>query len=279
MKSPIVRQEQANKAVTFRQQHHKAELLILPNIWDVLSAKLIEALGFPSVATASVATALTNGYADGENIPFATLLKVVKQITVAVSVPVTVDIERGFAGNIEQLKENIELLIENGAIGVNIEDGRPDKAGLAPIDEQCRKIEAVRETGMKYGVPIVINARTDIFLQKASGDQVLQQAITRIRAFKEAGADCAYPILINNYQDIAILVEETQMPVNVFLLQSIGDLKKLESIGVSRVSTGPGLLKGALANMKNVAEGLQNYHAEAFLGQDLLTNDFLKNLL
>ncbi len=149
---------QSAKAERFRAQHHSGRLLILPNIWDSMGAKLMELAGYPSVATASVATAVSNGYADGENIPFAQLLNIVSQIVSAVDLPVTVDIERGFADNIKQLKENIKLLIENGGVGINLEDSEPDHKGLYNIDDQCRKIEAVRETGIQSDVPIVINA-------------------------------------------------------------------------------------------------------------------------
>src|SRR5450631_3313039 len=117
---------QAEKAANFRNQHHSGRLLVLPNIWDPLGARLMEKLGYPSIATASIATAMSNGYGDGEKIPFAELLKLVRRITSAVTIPVTIDIERGYSGSIIQLKENIQLLIENGAVGINIEDSEPD---------------------------------------------------------------------------------------------------------------------------------------------------------
>ena len=135
----ILQESQSVKAELFRKQHFSGKLLVLPNIWDSLGARLLEQVDYKSVATASVATALSNGYLDGEKIPFNQLLKVVHQITTAVSLPVTVDIERGFADSIVQLKENIRLLIENGAIGINIEDSHADHQGLFTIDEQCRK--------------------------------------------------------------------------------------------------------------------------------------------
>ena len=154
---------QAAKAEIFRNQHLDKKLLILPNIWDAMGARLMEITGFPSVATASVSVAISNGFADGENIPFHQLLMVVRKICEAVDLPVSVDMERGYAETIPQLKENIRLLIEHGAVGMNLEDSLPDHKSLCNIDEQCRKIEAVRETGIQYGIPIVINARTDCF--------------------------------------------------------------------------------------------------------------------
>jgi len=269
---------QLEKAERFRAQHLDEKLLILPNIWDALGAKLIQQLGFPSVATASVATALSNGYPDGEHIPFAELLTVVNRISSAVDLPLTVDIERGFADTIPRLKENIRLLIENGGIGINIEDSWPDHKGLNSIDDQCRKIEAIRETAIQCGVPIVINARTDIFFLKIENDP-MTNAIDRARAFKKSGADCVYPILINKYDDIARFVEEVDMPVNVVLLKPISDLQYLEKIGVARVSVGPNLLNHVLTIMKTVAEGLMKYDSSAFFARDLLPREYLNQLV
>jgi len=268
---------QSAKATLFRSQHHSGKLLVLPNIWDGLGAKLMEKVGYQSVATASVATALSNGYLDGENIPFMQLLKTVNRIASAVSLPVTVDIERGFSDSIILLKENIRLLIENGGVGINIEDSHADGKGLFKIDEQCRKIEMIRETGIQCGVPIVINARTDIFLQKTK-DNAVGQAIERGLAFKAAGADCFYPIVVNNYDEISRLVQEVGMPLNVLLSKQTGDLKHLEKIGVARVSLGPNLLNHALATMKQIAEGLLHYDTTAFFSHELLPREFLNSL-
>jgi 2-methylisocitrate lyase-like PEP mutase family enzyme len=269
---------QAAKAEQFRAQHLAEKLLVLPNIWDALGAKLIKQVGFLSVATASVATALSNGYLDGEKIPFPELLNIVSKISSAVDLPLTVDIERGFADTQDQLKDNIRLLIDNGAIGINIEDSLPDHKGLTSIENQCRKIEAIRETGIQCGVPIVINARTDIFLLKIE-ENAMAQAIERARSFKAAGADCVYPILINRYDDIAHFVQEVEMPMNVLLLKPISDLQHLEKIGVARVTLGPFFLNHALTAMKVVAEGLIKYDSSAFFGRDLLSREYLDQLI
>jgi 2-methylisocitrate lyase-like PEP mutase family enzyme len=269
---------QAEKAERFRAQHLDEKLLILPNIWDSLGAKLIQQLGFQSVATASVATALSNGYLDGEQIPFSELLTLVHKISSAVDLPLTVDIERGFADTIPQLNENMRLLIEHGAIGINIEDSHPDHKGLNSIEDQCRKIEAIRETSLKVGVPLVINARTDSIFLKIGTDP-FTEAIERARAFKKAGADCVYPIMINRYDDITRFVKEVEMPVNVVLLKPISDLQHLEKIGVARVSVGPNLLNHVLTVMKTVAEGLMKYDSSAFFGRDLLPREYLNQLV
>jgi 2-methylisocitrate lyase-like PEP mutase family enzyme len=272
------KQVQAARADSFRKQHRDGKLLILPNIWDALGARLMEKLGYPSVATASVATALSNGYLDGENIPFSRLLEIVGEISSAVEVPVTVDIERGFVEGIPQLKENIRLLIEHGAVGINIEDSLPDHKSLYHIAEQCRKIEAVRETGIACGVSMVINARTDVFAIKLE-DDALGQGIARGRSYRAAGADCIYPVLISSYEDITRFVQALAMPVNVLLMKSIPDLRRLKEIGVARVSLGPNLLNHILTVMKEVAEGLIQEDSTAFFSRELITREFRDSLV
>ena len=242
-----------------------------------MGARLMEITGFPSVATASVSVAISNGFADGENIPFHQLLMVVRKISEAVDLPVTVDMERGYAETIPQLKENIRLLIEHGAVGINLEDSLADHKSLCNIDEQCRKIEAVRETGIQYGVPIVINARTDCFFLKIA--DAFTHAVQRAGAYKSAGADCVYPILMNNYEEISQFISAVNMPVNVVLLKPVSDLRRLEEIGVARVSVGPQLLNHVLSTMKQLAEGLLHYDTTAFFSRELLPREFLDRLV
>lgn len=273
----IIKESQTDKAELFRKQHLSGKLLVLPNIWDSLGARLLEKVGYKSVATASVATALSNGYLDGEEIPFNQLLKVVHQIASAVSLPVTVDIESGFSDSIVQLKENIRLLIENGAIGINIEDSHANHHGLFTIDEQCRKIEGIREVGIQYGVPLVINARTDVFLQKIH-ENAMEKAIERGLAFKAAGADCFYPIVLNNYDEISQIISKVGMPVNVLLSKPVSDMERLEKIGVARLSLGPNLLNHALTTMKLIMDGLLHYDSSAFFSRELLAREFLNSL-
>jgi len=269
---------QAAKANAFRKQHRNGNLLILPNIWDALGARLMTKLGYPSVATASVSTALANGYLDGEHIPFSRLLEIVQTISSAVDVPVTVDIERGFAVGLPQLKENIRLLIEHGAVGVNLEDSEAGHNKLYSIIEQCRKIEAVRETSIQCGVSLVINARTDVFIISPE-DNAVNQGIERGRSYHSAGADCIYPVTISSYEDITRFVEELAMPLNVLLMKSIPDLRRLKEIGVARVSLGPQLLSHVLTVMKEIAEGLLLEDSTVFFNRQLITREFRDSLV
>jgi 2-methylisocitrate lyase-like PEP mutase family enzyme len=269
---------QKEKAELFRHQHTAEKLLVLPNIWDTLSAKLIAAAGFPSLATASIGMALANGYPDGEHIPFERLTLIISNITSSVDLPVSVDLERGFSENLSQLKDNIKKLLDAGAIGLNIEDGINHGKEITSVAEQCLKIQAIREAGIQYGVPVVINARTDLFFQPHQSD-TLDKVIERAKAYHSAGADCFYPILINNYSQLARLIEEVEIPVNVILYGLIRDLRKLENLGVARVSIGPALITQAITKMKNIAEGLLNYSSDELFAQEPVSFDFLSKLI
>jgi len=269
---------QKEKATTFRAQHTAGKLLILPNVWDALSAKLLTVLGYPSLATASIATSIANGYADGEYIPYDKMMDIVTNITQSTELPVSVDLERGFAEDIDLLKDNIKRLLDAGAIGLNIEDSLDHGKEMTPVAIQCKKIEAIREVGIQQDIPIVINARTDYFFQPPQPD-TLQLVIERGLAYKAAGADCFYPILIQDYEMIEKIAEATKMPLNVTLFGPLNDLKKLESIGAARVSVGPALFMMALNKMKKAAEGLLEYNTTEFYAQEPLGFDFMAKLV
>jgi 2-methylisocitrate lyase-like PEP mutase family enzyme len=269
---------QKEKAELFRAQHAAEKLLVLANVWDPLSAKLIAALGYPSLATASVAIALANGYRDGENIPYTLLTELIGRITSSVDQPVSVDLERGFAQTIPQLKDNIKMLLDAGAIGLNIEDSADHGHTMIPVAEQCRKIEAIREVGMQYDIPLVINARTDLFFQPAQSN-TLSLAIERANAYEKAGADCFYPIMISSYQAITTLKEAVNIPLNVVLAGPVRDMKELERLGVSRISVGPGLMKAVLSKMKSVSEGLLNYQSDELMEEGKMSFEFMLGLV
>lgn len=269
---------QKEKAEVFRQQHTAEKMLMLPNVWDTLTAKLISRMGFPSLATASIGMAVANGYHDGEHIPFDHLTLIVSNIAMSVDLPVTVDLERGFSENLRLLKDNIKRLLDAGAIGLNIEDGIDHGKIITSIKEQCLKIEAIREAGIEYGVPVVINARSDFYFQPQQTDTI-DKVIERAKAYHSAGADCFFPILINKYLDIARLVQQVKIPVNVILSGPIRDLQKLQSLGVARVSIGPALIMQAITKMKNIAEGLLNYNSDELFAQEPISFEYLAKLI
>lgn len=269
---------QSEKATIFKDQHHTSKLVILPNVWDVMSAKLMESAGYPSLATASVAVAAVNGYPDGEHIPLDLLLQQVSKITRSVSIPVSVDFERGYAQNLNELGEHIKRLLDTGAIGINIEDSAADGKTLKMISKQCKALETIRKTADGYGVHLVINARTDVYLHGQT-EQPFEEAVKRARAYSNAGADCFYPILLNSMDELKNLIGEIPIPVNVLLTKPLANLMALEQLGVKRVSLGPGMLKYAITRMQNMAKALRDYHTGTYFEEEPVTTAFLNRLL
>lgn len=158
------RSNQQIKAKQFHQLHHAEEMLVFPNVWDCLGAKLLESLDYPAIATASASIAYTNGYLDGEIFSFDQLLELLKQITSSVNLPVTSDIESGYATTDKQLEENIQQLIETGIVGINIEDTDKESGELYAIETQCNRIRLIKKVSEEMGISLFINARTDVYI-------------------------------------------------------------------------------------------------------------------
>jgi 2-methylisocitrate lyase-like PEP mutase family enzyme len=269
---------QSQKAEAFKKLHEDSKLLLLPNIWDSLSAKLIASQGFPALATASVSLSAVNGFQDGENIPFKFFVQRVSAITKSVDLPVTVDFECGYADNLPGLRENVKCLLDAGIVGINIEDSQANNVNLTPVFDQCKRIETIRDEAQKFGVDLFLNARTDIYL-KTQGAILLADVLDRGLAYQAAGADCFYPILIHSYDDVLSVVENLTIPVNILLIKPLSNLRKLEQLGVKRVSLGPGTLKYALTKIRNMVVDLKNYNSESFFIEDMIDNNFLKELI
>jgi 2-methylisocitrate lyase-like PEP mutase family enzyme len=273
---------QKEKAALFHQLHHSGELLILPNIWDPLGTLLLESLQYKAVATASASIAYCNGYYDGEKIPFADVLTICRKIVNSVSLPVTADIESGYADNEEQLCENITKLLDTGIVGINIEDTDARTHTMNAIDVQCRKISLIRNQAEEKGIPLFINARTDVYIHAGlftTAEETLQETIKRGRAYKEAGSDGFYPIVMSQRDDIEQVVHHVQLPVNIITIPGIPDMKELQDMGVARLSLGPSFLKIALRAMKNLAEELKNHKGLETITTNELTSDYLKDLI
>jgi len=273
---------QIEKADQFRKLHHSGKMLVLPNIWDALGAILLESLGYRAVATASAAVAWANGYNDGENIPFDDLLATLKKITSLVNIPVTADIESGYADNDIQLRENIKRLIEAGIVGINIEDTDKKSRNIHTIEAQCNKIRLIKKVADEVGIPVFINARTDGFLHGelfATPVAQFEEIVIRGLAYKEAGADCFFPIALKQKEDIEQLVTLLKMPINIITIPGVPDLKILSKAGVARVSLGPSFLKIAVKAMKNIAVQLQDYDGLSAITGNEITSDYLKELI
>jgi 2-methylisocitrate lyase-like PEP mutase family enzyme len=229
-----------DKAARLRALHVPGVPLMLPNAWDAASARAAEAAGCPAVATSSAATAAVLGYDDGEAAPVTEVLAAAARMVRAVSVPVTVDFERGYGLEPAEL---VERLAATGAVGLNLEDSRPSTAELVDAAEQADFLAAVRDAASTQGVDLVVNARTDTFLRRAgTPKEQLAAALDRGARYLAAGADCVYPIAAADPAVIRALVEGVPGPVNV----GYGPGRALSPdglgrLGVARVSFGPGL--------------------------------------
>jgi 2-methylisocitrate lyase-like PEP mutase family enzyme len=273
---------QKEKAKQFRELHHTGKMLVLPNIWDPLSALLMESLEYPAIATASAAIAYANGYNDREKIPFNDLLELLKKITTSVNLPVTADIESGYAGNDNQLRENIKLLLNAGIVGINIEDTDHKTNSFQSIKFQCNKIRLIRKVADEMDIPLFINARTDVYLHEknfATAEAKFDEIIKRGLAYKMAGADCFFPIALKQEEDIKELIAQVKLPLNIITTPGIPDLKTLSKLGVARVSLGPSLLKIAIKAMKQIALQLKDYEGLSTITENEITSDYLKTLV
>ncbi len=195
---------QIEKAEDFRELHHRKRILILPNAWDVPSARVFEDAGFPAVATSSAGLMVSLGYPDGEVIGRKELFSIVKRIAKVLSVPLTADVVGGFGETPKAVASTVKGIMRAGAIGINIEDFVHATKKLHPKEKQVEKLKAIKRLGEAMKIPLVINARTDA-LRYAAGDEEskLKEAIGRATAYRDAGADCIYPMGLTDATSIS----------------------------------------------------------------------------
>lgn len=256
------------RASELARLHREGPPLVLPNAWDVASARLVEAAGFPAVATSSSAVAASLGYPDGEVIPVDEMFAAVARIARAVSVPVTADLEAGYGLQADEL---VERLLAAGAVGMNIEDSRRPREGdeasepMLPVAEAAARLAGIREAAEATGVPIVLNGRIDLFLRRG-GHQValVDEALARATEYFAAGADCIFPIFIADEEAIARMVAASGAPINVLLRAGVPPLDRLTALGVRRISFGGGVLRVANAMLEGVLRELSSGDASAF---------------
>lgn len=272
---------QQTKASLFYELHYNDKMLVLPNIWDPLGALLLESIGYPAIATASAAVSYSNGYNDGEQTPFDDVLRNLNKIAGSVNVPVTADIESGYANTNTDLRGNIRRLINTGIVGINFEDSDKQSGLLLPVEIQSERIKLVRKVADESGIRLFINARTDVYIKGSGFDDngKLLETINRGRAYIDAGADCIFPIAVKQIDHIKQLISNLKVPINILAIPGVPDLKVLNEIGVARVSLGPGFQKIAVRAMKNVAERLRNFEGMDEITTNEITSDYLKNLI
>jgi 2-methylisocitrate lyase-like PEP mutase family enzyme len=224
------------------------DFLILPNAWDVASAKVIELAGAKAIATSSAAVAWAHGYADGHDLPIAKLVMTIEEIARAVAVPISADAEAGYGDDPKQVGENIAALIGAGAVGINLEDGRE------PHETHLRKIEAAREAAVRAGIDLYINARTDVYLkQLVPAEQAVDETIRRGRAFKAAGASGLFAPFALKPDDIRAIAAAVDMPLNVIAMSGLPKAAELKALGARRLSAGTKIASAALRATREAA--------------------------
>jgi len=248
---------QKEKAELFKSLHIKGSPLVLFNIWDPGSAGVIEQVGATAIATGSWSVAAANGFDDGEKVPLDLVFANLERIATSVALPVTLDFEGGYATDIAQLKANITNLIAAGGIGLNFEDRIVGGGGLHSIEDQSARIAAIREAAEAAGIPLYINARTDVFLQTypaAHNEAELQQAIERADAYAKAGASGIFAPGLRDPNLIKKLCEATSLPVNILVLPDTPPTDTMAALGVARISYGASPYRLMMAALKEAAE-------------------------
>ncbi len=241
---------------------HAVGTFVMPNPWDVGSARLLESLGFPALATTSSGYAATLGRLD-QQLTFDELLAHVVTLVDAIGVPLNVDSERLYADEPEGVAENARLLAGTGAAGFSIEDYDPARERLDPLDEAVARVEAAAGVAKAHGLVLTARAENHLY-----GVDDLDDTIGRLRAYRAAGADVVYAPGLSKLDEIARVVRETGVPVNVLALRSGPSVRELASVGVRRVSTGGALAwaaYGALvtAGQELLESGTSEYTAGA----------------
>jgi len=240
---------QREKAEELRRLHAAPEPLVLVNAWDAASARTVAGTaGCRAIATASWAIAAARGYKDGEQITLDEMIDSVKIIADAVELPVTADLERGYG----DVKATVTRALEAGAVGCNLEDTDGDFQ-LVPVEQHVAAVKAAREAGEQAGVPLVINARTDVYLH---GVNDMDQAVERARAYLAAGADCAFIPGVADVETLQELVIRVRGPISILAGPSSPRLAEIARLGIVRVSYGPGPQGVALAALRKAAETL-----------------------
>jgi 2-methylisocitrate lyase-like PEP mutase family enzyme len=252
-------EEQKAKAHAFRGLHHGPKILVLPNVWDVASARILEEAGFGAMATTSAGIAFSLGYPDGQKISREEMLARVARIARAVKLPVTADVEAGYGDRPEDAADTARGVIEAGAVGMNLEDGLDRHGQLVDLSLQLEKIRAVREIALKSGALLVLNARTDVYLEQIGAPETRYDAtVHRLLAYRDAGADCVFAPGVRDAETISRLVRDLRCPLNILAGPGSLSTPELEKLGVARASLGSGPMRATLGLVRRMAEELKD---------------------
>jgi 2-methylisocitrate lyase-like PEP mutase family enzyme len=232
---------QVERADLLKALHVKGNPLILFNIWDAGSARALQEIGAKAIATGSWSVAAAHGFADGEKLPFDLAFANLRRIIASVDIPVTIDLEGGYGKSPTEVQDSVTKVIEAGAVGINFEDQIVGGEGLYSMEDQCMRIEAIREAAKRVSIPLFINARTDLFLKadpRNHNDNLLEEAILRASAYAKSGASGFFAPGLKDAKLIEKLCELSPLPVNIMVLTDTPSTKHLAALGVARISYG-----------------------------------------
>jgi 2-methylisocitrate lyase-like PEP mutase family enzyme len=245
------------KAENLRALHHGDRPLVLANAWDAASARLVEEMGFPAVATTSAGVAYAWGFADGEHIKRKQTLESVRRIAAVVAVPVTADLEAGYGPGAKAVARTVHELVAAGAVGLNLEDARGrSRRALLAAPAHAERVFAARAAGAELGVPVVINARTDVFHFGQRSPRQVAEAIARGNLYLDAGADSVFVPFVRDPETIAELVGSIHGPVNILAVPGGLSVAELWALGVRRISVGSGIARAAFGLARRAAREL-----------------------
>lgn len=229
-------------ARVFRRLHGQG-LLVLANAWDGGSARLMQSLGAKAIATTSAAVAWSHGFADGDFLPVPLLAATVADMARVLTVPLSVDIEGGYATDPSGVGATVARIVDIGAVGINIEDGSG-----AP-DLLCAKIEQARRAAGRLGVELFVNARTDVYLRGlVPGTRRVEETLARAERYRGAGADGLFVPGVTDASEIQAIASATPLPLNVLARPGLPSTSELEALGVRRLSAGSNIAEAVFAN-------------------------------
>lgn len=241
---------QREKAARFGALH-RGDILVLPNAWDAASARVFELAGARAIATTSAGVAAALGRPDGERVRRGDMLDALRRIVAAVDVPVSADVESGYGTTVAEVCATVAGVIDAGAVGVNLEDAMRDTGVLV------ERVAAVRELAREKGVPLFVNARTDVWLRRGGDPRThLDEGIARLRAYAAAGADGVFAPGLADPDTIARVAAAVDRPLNVLAGPGVPPAPELARLGVARVTVGSGAMRATLGLVRRIADEL-----------------------
>lgn len=260
----LERRHEVNQTTLFRSLHQQpGRPLVLANVSDPGSARLMESLGAKAIATTSAGVAWSLGYADGNKLPLDKLVQVVRGIVEAVRVPVTIDVEAGYAADPTTVAEGLKPAFETGIVGINIEDGADAPHILA------MKIEAIKQSTSSMGLDVFVNVRTDVYLSNLAPDEKkVQETLRRANIYRLAGADGLFVPGIVDATQIGEVASGTELPLNVMAFPGLPPLQQLAQLNVRRLSAGSGLSQVIWQHLARLSQRFLTEGDSALLASD-----------